>query len=244
MMPTSRECSTRRLGWRAQSSKSAGAPSAATPRTRRSRAPAQMLSAPPVPKPASHTPLARSLRLRCSAAAEDVVEPPVEREIALRTPRAPRIERQRHPAHLLGDAIGERGMGRRVPTCLDRRRTGSPARGRRPAARCGRPLWGERRARRAAVRRHRPSRLPLRVRLGAGDSRGCAPRPTCRGRRWRLAPTRPVRRAPSGPSSASRSYTTWRRLSPRNRLCSYRIGRSTTYSLPLTCLCGTCRHGP
>jgi len=44
---------------------------------------------------------------------QDVLEPSVEREIALRTPRTAGIERQRHPAHLLGDAVGERGMGRR-----------------------------------------------------------------------------------------------------------------------------------
>ena len=56
MMPTSRACSSRRLGCEAQSSKSAGAPSVATPRTSGSAAAAQRASAPPVPKPASHTP--------------------------------------------------------------------------------------------------------------------------------------------------------------------------------------------
>src|SRR5688572_30944839 len=43
---------------------------------------------------------------------EDVVEPPVEREVALRAAGTPRIEGQRHPTHLLRDAVGQRGVRR------------------------------------------------------------------------------------------------------------------------------------
>ena len=58
--PTSRPCSSSRRGWPAQSSKSPGDPTTATPRTRSSSAATDTASAPPVPNPASQMPSGRT----------------------------------------------------------------------------------------------------------------------------------------------------------------------------------------
>ena len=69
MAPISRACSRNRRGCAAQSSKSARAPSMATPRTRASSAPTHTASEPPVLVPTSHIPSGRPRLERWSIAA-------------------------------------------------------------------------------------------------------------------------------------------------------------------------------
>ena len=80
MTPISRAWSRKRRGWAAQSSKSARAESAATPRTRSSSPAAQIASEPPVLAPISHTPPTPSWSRRWpTVARRSASQPPSEK---------------------------------------------------------------------------------------------------------------------------------------------------------------------
>ena len=105
--PMSRACWSSRRGWLAQSSKSAGAPRVATPRTSRLPAPAVAHSAPPVPNPASQTPSARVAGEQVVDRGLEVGQPAAEGEVALRVAATAEAEREHDPA-FAGDAVGQR----------------------------------------------------------------------------------------------------------------------------------------
>ena len=111
MAPTSRANSTRRRGCAAQSSKSAGAASVATPSTRASPAAAQTASAPPVPKPATQTP-ATSGRAssRSTAEVRSASHPPNEKSPG-EAPHPRKAKLKHGPALGGAQAIGQRRQG-------------------------------------------------------------------------------------------------------------------------------------
>ena len=107
MMPTSPACSRRRLGCDAQSSKSAGAPRVATPRTCRSAAAAQSAeraAGAEAGQPHARDPLVGS---QVADRHAEVVEPAGEGEAALRLAAAAEGEGHGQPAHLRRQAVGQ-----------------------------------------------------------------------------------------------------------------------------------------
>ena len=133
IIPTSRACSSSRFGCEAQSSKSAGAPSVATPAPR-SSAPRRSRGPRPCRSQTSHTPLTSSLARRWSTAARRSSSHPPEREAALRPAAATEREGHGQPAHLRRQAIGQLGRTE-AATAAAIRRSGSRGRG---------PRWGPR----------------------------------------------------------------------------------------------------
>ena len=86
-----------------------------------SRRPAQIASAPPVPNPASHTPVSACCSLEVVDGGEQVVQPPAEREVALRAAAAPRNENV-STAHPISVAMRSASSGNSVCSDLAVRR--------------------------------------------------------------------------------------------------------------------------
>ena len=197
MIPTSRACSSSRRGWLAQSSKSAGAPMAATPRTRASSAAAHTVSAPPGAEPGHPHPADVVDLVQVVAGRLQVVEPPRSEKSPSESPQPRKqttstdqpssvamrsassgndLADSRPPPRPLGNPWpmtrpgdpGARGAAGPGQVAPD---ADVPGRGRTAAPPAGAGRLVERCA-------WCPSRRPCRA-----GSRGCGPRPACRARR-------------------------------------------------------------
>ena len=105
--PMSLACSRKRRGWPAQSSKSALAPSVATPRTRARRPRCTTKASPPVAVPASHTPSGLACLGQVVDRRPQIALPAGQAEVALALATAPEGERHGREAQLVGDAVDQ-----------------------------------------------------------------------------------------------------------------------------------------
>ena len=207
-------------------------------------------SAPPVPKPGQPDAVdrARWPRRWSTAACRSASQPPSEK-----SPSESPQPRKRNVSTIQpsrGDAVGQLREARR----RRRRASGAPsgkpwqstrAGAARRAVSDGRARWASRRRpcdTRRGRRGHRTDRWmpPCRSVDGIGGrrrparpshpcsagSRGCGPRRACRGRSDGRSRTSISSSMTSGSVQLSRSCTTWLRLSPTQRWCSKRVGRS------------------
>ena len=111
MAPSSRACSRKRRGWAAQSSKSARAPSIATPRTRASSAPTHTAKRAAGVGPDQPDAVGLRLALEVVDGRPQVVDPALEREVPARLAAPAEGERHGRPAELVGDAVHQLGEG-------------------------------------------------------------------------------------------------------------------------------------
>ena len=207
--PMLRQCRAKRAASRDQSRRSTGAPSAAMPRTRWSRAPTPSASAPPTPVPAIHTPVPSPSDATSFDREAQVGVPAADREVAVRPAGPAEVEGEDPPAGLRGDAVGELGEGEARRERAPRRRREVVAQhepGRRPRSTPAAPSAPRARCRRA-LRSSGPPGLLVAGHHYPGDRDGNRARgPRIQGMggrragaaRGRADPRRPQGRPPRG----------------------------------------------